>query len=358
HEAFARRRVRAHVALVGAGALGRRLLALLAARADAYREAGVALHLAAVADSRRLALHPEGFRPEHALDVLAGAPAADTEALVRTLAGARLERLVVVDATASEALAARHADLLRAGVAVVTPNKAVTARDADGWAEAARAARTGEAPYLYEAAVGAGLGVVARLRDLIRTGDRVHRVEGVLSGTLAFVFDAMRRGEPFSAAVRAAQATGLTEPDPREDLSGRDVARKLALLAYEMGLAADPRTADVASLVPPDLAALPLEAFWERLGETDAAWAERCARAEGALHYVARLDADGRIRAGVEAVAPGAPFDGLRGASVAVAFHTARYGAEPFVIRGPGATADVTAAVLLADIARAAEAMR
>jgi aspartokinase/homoserine dehydrogenase 1 len=363
HEAFALRRLRAHVFVIGAGLLGRRLLDLLARQAPALREQHrLNLQLVGVADSRRFVLEETGLAPDDAAarlsDEAPGDPAEVLDALVGRLAGARLERLVVVDATPSPAVARRHADLLRAGVAVVTPNKAATAADAAAWAEARRAAQQGEAPYLYETAVGAGLGVVATLRDLLRTGDTVHRIEGVLSGTLSFVFNAMRDGAAFSEAVREAQARGLTEPDPRDDLSGRDVARKLALLAREMGLDADPADAVVEGLVPEPLQDAPLQAFLWSLPAFDAEWRARLDAADGQLQYVARLGEDGAIRAGVEAVAPGSPLADLRGPALVVAFHTARYTPEPLVIQGPGASAAVTAAVLLADVVRAAEAMR
>ena len=356
HEAFALRRVRAHVVVVGAGALGRRVLALLADQATALRADGLHLVLAGVADSRRLAWDPAGLDPADALGPLAAAPPADLDALTDRLTGSRLERLIVVDATPSAAVAARHPAWLRAGVAVVTPNKQATGRPA-GWSAARAAARAAETPYLYESAVGAGLGVVGRLRDLVRTGDRVVSVGGVLSGTLSFVMNRMRAGDPFSAAVAAARDAGLTEPDVRDDLSGRDVARKLALLAREVGIDAGP--AQVESLVPPPLAAVALDAFWGRLPEADAGWAERFGAEPADLQYVARLDADGTIRAGVEAVGADEPvLRGLRGSEIAVAVCTERSGPVPVSLRGPGATADVTAAVVLADVVRAAEAMR
>ena len=360
HEAFALRRLRTHVVVVGAGTLGRRLLDLLAEQRADLLDLGIHAVLVGLADSRRLVWELSGLDPADALDRLAGAPDADLDALTDRLRDARLERLVVVDATPSAAVAARHADWLRAGVAVVTPNKEATARSARAWAETRRAARTGEAPYLYEASVGAGLGIVSRLRDLVRTGDRVREIEGVLSGTLSVVMNGMRDGAAFSEAVRSARDAGLTEPDVRDDLSGRDVARKLALLAREVGVDIDPADVAVENLVPPALADVPLDAFWRRLPEADDAWRQRLAGADGELQYVARLDADGAIRAGVEAVAsePGAPLAALRDGEIAVVVCTERSGRLPIVFRGPGASADVTAAVVLADVVRAAEAMR
>ncbi len=360
HEAFAMRRLRAHVVVVGAGALGRRLLALLDAQRPGLLDAGLNLVLAGVADSRRLLWDPAGLDPATAADRLGEGTPTDLDALVAQTAAARLERRVVVDATPSAAVAARHADWLRAGVAVVTPNKEATGRSTAAWGETQQAARAGEALYLYDASVGAGLGIVGRLRDLVRTGDRVLEIEGVLSGTLSFVMNRMREGAAFSDAVCAARDAGLTEPDVRDDLSGRDVARKLALLAREVGV--DVSAADVAveSLVPQGLDAVPLDAFWDRLPEADADWRRRLDEKPGELQYVARLGPDGTIRAGVDAVRsePGALMAALRGSEIAVVVRTERTGDHPIFFQGPGANADVTAAVVLADVVRAAEAMR
>lgn len=355
HETFALRRLRAHVVMVGVGTLGRRLLALLDDRAEALRAQGLHLRLVGVADSTRLALDAEGIPFREAIARLRQGRFSDVTALVHCLTASTLERLIVVDATPSASVAARHADLLRAGIAVVTPNKAATARSVEAWHAARAAAREGGAPYLYDAAVGAGLGVIPRLRDLLRTGDRVHRVEGVLSGTLSFVMARMHAGMSFSGAVRAARDAGLTEPDPRDDLTGRDVARKMALLAREMNLDADPADAEVESLIPDGWMDLSLEAFWDHLPERNDDWAGRIVQAP--LHVIAHLEADGTIRVAVETVA-GTPLADLQPAEVAVSFHTDRYAEAPLRVRGRGASTDITAAVLLADVARAAEAMR
>ncbi|MDX1530478.1 MAG: bifunctional aspartate kinase/homoserine dehydrogenase I, partial [Rhodothermales bacterium] len=211
-----------------------------------------------------------------------------------------------------------------------------------------------------ETTVGARLGVVSTRRHRLPTGDPGHRIEGVHTGTQALVCKAMREGPPFSAAVRAARERGYTEPDPRADLSGEDVARKLLILAREAGLRVGRDDVAVESLVPEGLECVPLDAFWERLPEGDAAWAQRLAEHAGRgeeLQYVAVLEGGG-IRAGIRALPAESPLAGLRGAANVVAFYTGRYAPEPLVVQGPGASADITTAVLLADIVRAAEAMR
>jgi aspartokinase/homoserine dehydrogenase 1 len=364
HEAFALGRTRAHVVLAGVGTIGRRLLDLLAQQAPELLERGrLNLRLVGVADSRRLAWDERGLPFADALARLDEAETLDggsLDAVTAHVEAAHLERLIVVDATASEAVARRYPEWLRAGAAVVTPNKQANTLGLDFYDTVRAAAATGEAPYLYETTVGAGLSVLSTLRDLVRTGDRVHRIEGVLSGTLAFVFNAMRDGASFSDAVRRAAEHGYTEPDPRDDLSGVDVGRKLIILARELGLRPTSDAVAVESLVPDTLRDVPLGDFWDRLDEADAAWQDRLAEAAERgeqLQYVSLLSSDG-IRAGVESLAADSPFADLRGAANVVAFHTARYAPEPLVVQGPGASAEITTSVLLADIVRAAEALR
>ena len=360
HEAFALGRTRAHVAVVGAGTIGHKLLALLAERQPhLLAEAALNLRLVGLARTDRLLWDAAGLDPATAVDGLAAAEQAEDaglDALIHRLTTARLERPILVDATASAAVARRTPELLRAGVAVVTPNKSALSGTADLYAGCEAAAQAGPAPFLYGTTVGAGLGILPTLRDARRTGDLVRRVEGVLSGTLAFVMNALRAGTPFSDAVMDARRLGYTEPDPRADLSGADVARKLVILARESGRAATTDEVTVESLVPPDYAALPTADFLRRLPELDAGWKGRvdAAAAAGAeLQYVACLDADG-LRAGVERVAPGSPLAGLTGPANVFLLHTDRYGEQPRVVAGPGASADVTAAVLLADLVHAA----
>ncbi|MDX1531530.1 MAG: aspartate kinase, partial [Rhodothermales bacterium] len=180
HEAFALRRLRAHLVLVGVGTVGRKLLGLLAQRARPLLvEQRLHLRLVGLADSERVLWDEGGLPFDGAAERLAEAEPAGLDRLTARVEAAKLERLIVVDATAAEAVARRYPAWLQAGAAVVTPNKAANALDGDFYEAVQAAARAGEAPYLYETTVGAGLGVVSTLRDLVRTGDRVHRIEGV-----------------------------------------------------------------------------------------------------------------------------------------------------------------------------------
>lgn len=263
---------------------------------------------------------------------------------------------LVVDATASEEVAAYHPRWLARGVNVVTANKlgngAQLARARQ--IEAQREAR--QVHYGDSATVGAGLPLLSSLRALVAGGDRIHAVEGVLSGSLAWLFNRYDGQQPFSRAVREALAAGYTEPDPRVDLSGEDVRRKLLILARASGLGLDAEDVVVDSLVPPALAALPLAEALDGLGCIDAPLQQRWqqARAEGrVLRFVGRVDAAGawvglRALPREHALAQGAGTDNR------VAIQSDRYPAQPLLIQGPGAGAEVTAAALLDDVLKIA----
>lgn len=267
---------------------------------------------------------------------------------------------VILDATASEAVAACHADWLGRGLHVVTANKlgrgADLARaDAIDQACAASAARYGDA-----ATVGAGLPLLRSLRALRAGGDAIHGVAGILSGSLAWLLARFDGSVPFSTLVREARALGFTEPDPRVDLSGEDVRRKLLILARTAGVPLAADAVDVDSLVPPDLASATPDAVDTALVALDAPLRSRldAARADGLrLHFVARWGAGG-ARVGVEALPSNDPLAGGTGTDNRVAIRSARYATQPLVIQGPGAGAEVTAAAMLDDVLAICEASR
>jgi bifunctional aspartokinase / homoserine dehydrogenase 1 len=218
-------------------------------------------------------------------------------------------------------------------------------------------ARESGARFRYEATVGAGLPIISTLRDLIDTGDRIERIEGMFSGTLAFLFNRFDGSQPFSALVREAKQLGYTEPDPRDDLDGKDVARKLVILARELGLATELADVEVDSLVPAELAAGSIDDFMTRLPELDAAMQARleAARANGeVLRFVASLDATGKARVGLRALPLAHAFANGKLTDNFVQFTTTRYNRNPLVVQGPGAGPEVTAAGVFADLLRVA----
>ena len=259
---------------------------------------------------------------------------------------------IVIDATASDAIALRHAEWLGRGVHVVTANKLGAGADLLRAQAIEQAARDGGAVYGDSATVGAGLPLLRSLRALVAGGDRITSVEGVLSGSLAWLFNHYDGGQAFSACVRQARAAGYTEPDPRVDLSGEDVRRKLLILARAVGFALQASDVRVESLVPQVLANAGDAQVDDLLSVLDAPLAERlqAARRDGAqLRMVGRFDANG-ASVGLRALPASHALSGGAGTDNRVAIHCDRYPDQPLLIQGPGAGAEVTAAALLDDV--------
>jgi aspartokinase/homoserine dehydrogenase 1 len=234
------------------------------------------------------------------------------------------------------------------------------------WAQRQRllaAAKARHRFYRYETTVGASLPVIETLMNLVRTGDRVDRVEGSLSGTLGYLSNAVTAGVPLSQAVREAQARGYTEPHPRDDLTGTDAARKALILARELGLAVELGDVEVEPFVPKAvLAETELPRFYAALERADVAFAERIAglaREGQVLRYLARIEPSvGRVSVGPVAVPLTHPATRLRATEAFVAFSTERYAELPLVVQGAGAGGAVTAAGVLADVLQIAQALR
>ncbi len=289
----------------------------------------------------RQALEEARTAPAHAGDI---PPWTETEALRRGD--------FIVDATGSETVADRHAEWLARGIHVVTANK--LGQGGPLWrAQAVRKAMAESgARYGDSATVGAGLPLIRSIRELVRGGDRIHCVEGVLSGSLAWLFNHYDGSRPFSGFVREAKQAGYTEPDPRIDLSGEDVRRKLLILARASGQDLQAEDVQVASLVPPALAGLSIDKVEAALEQLDAFVGEHflaAGRNGQRLRFIGRFDASG-ASVGLQALAPDHPLCGGTGTDNKVAISSDRYSAQPLVIQGPGAGAEVTAAALLDDV--------
>ena len=260
---------------------------------------------------------------------------------------------IVVDATASETVADWHPEWLARGVHVVTANKLGTGGDLGRAQAIADALVDTGSRYGDSATVGAGLPLLRSLRALVDGGDRIHSIEGVLSGSLAWLFARYDGRQPFSALVREAQAAGYTEPDPRLDLSGEDVRRKLLILARAAGFAVPAHEVVVDSLVPAPLATLDTAQVDAALVALDPLIAARHAAAVAAgarLGFVGRFDAGGGAHVGLRALPATHPLCAGSGTDNRVAIRSDRYDVQPLVIQGPGAGAGVTAAALLDDV--------
>ncbi len=346
------------VGVIGPGNVGATLIdQLRAAQSNLLGKANLDLRLRAIASSRRMLLDERGIGDDWRARFQDNAEAADLDRFSAHLLSAHLPHAVIVDCSASPAVADRYAEWLAAGIHVVTPNKQAGAGALERY-EAIHAAAAGSgARFRYEATVGAGLPIISTLRDLLDTGDSVVSVEGIFSGTLAWLFNRYDGSVPFSELVIEARSLGYTEPDPRDDLSGTDVARKLVILAREAGRTLALEDVVVESLVPESLRSASVDDFMARLGEVDAVFDQRLADARTAgqvLRYVARLDGEGKASVGLVALPSSHAFANLRLTDNIVQFSTRRYCDNPLIVQGPGAGPEVTAAGVFADLLRVA----
>lgn len=350
------------IGVIGPGHIGSALLEQLrAAQARLRADAGLDLRIRAIADSRRQWLHEGATLPADWRQQLHRSPAADLDAFAAHVRPSHLPHAAIIDCSASDALADRYVGWLQAGIHVITPSKRAAAGPSGRWQQIRAATAHGGAQLRYEASVGAGLPIVQTLRDLIDTGDELIAVEGILSGTLAWLFNHYDGTQPFSQLLREAHARGYTEPDPRDDLAGVDVARKLVILAREAGRLLDVADVAIESLVPPALMTVDRVEFLDRLTELDVPMAARHARARAAhrhLRYMATLDHRGTARVELGEVTDDHAFARLRSTDNIVQFTTRRYCDNPLVVQGPGAGPEVTAAGVFADLLRVAAGLR
>jgi aspartokinase/homoserine dehydrogenase 1 len=362
----------ADVVLLGFGKVGRELARQLTQRVAAARGdgAGAPVSLVGVVDSRGWVFDAAGLAPRrlaalakakeagHALSDQPGGAVGDADAALAQIATHALSRPILVDVTAGDTIALLDA-AVRHGMDLVLANKkpladglvAIDAATASAAGLVATAAARGRR-VLHEATVGAGLPVIDTVKKLQESGDRILHIQGCPSGTLGFLFAELGRGRAFSDALRDAMARGYTEPDPREDLSGQDVARKAVILARLVGWKGTLADVAVESLVPAPMASLPLDEFLAQLEALDAEWAARVAAA-AARGAVLRYRADvspKSARVGIVEVDRASPFASLSGTDNQFVFTTRRYKDRPLVITGPGAGPAVTAAGVLNDV--------
>lgn len=343
HSAFYLSSQTLSIGVIGAGLIGGTFLDQLTTRMEELRrQRGIDLRVRGIMNSRHMILHDRQIPLDHWRDELrSSAVEADIESFVNHVHAAHLPHAVLIDATASAELPRHYESWLSRGINIITPNKKSNAGPFTTYRCLREVARKYQRYFLYETNVGAGLPILHTLRELIDTGDEIIKIEGVLSGTLSYLFNSLDGTRTFSEIVREAHALGYTEPDPREDLSGIDVARKLIILAREMGLKVEMDAVRVESLVEKHDNAI--------------ATLLNSARSKGqVLRYVGTIDKDGSMSAGLRTYALDHPFANLKGSDNIVSFQTARYNTQPMIVRGPGAGPEVTAAGVFADLLRLA----
>jgi aspartokinase/homoserine dehydrogenase 1 len=355
------------IGVVGYGGIGRELIDQVGKFVKNSKSSSI--HLRGIADIEGMCVNPTGMSIEKnpnevamgeldpktpmgqaSLDAFAEAVVKDTN------------HAVIADCTAAEFIAKQYPKWLKMGINIVTPNKKAGSSDLKFYREVMDAARTGGVEFGYEATVGAALPIILTIQDFKKTGDEINMVQGIFSGTLSYIFNVMSAtGRNFSDVVAEAVANGFTEPDPRDDLFGTDVQRKVVITARECGLDLSMEDVPVESLVPPALADWkPAEgqnlakAFVEELKPYDGGMAEKLkAAGSGVLRYVGTIDVKaGTGKVELKAFPSDHAFAGTKHADNVVLFHTARYTPQPLVLVGPGAGIPVTAGGVFADLLR------
>ncbi|MEL7310722.1 MAG: bifunctional aspartate kinase/homoserine dehydrogenase I [Pseudomonadota bacterium] len=351
------------IGIVGVGTVGSALLKQLQDQRELLkRRFNLDLRVRAIARSRSMLLderHADEPSWRRRLDD-EGVPT-DLNTLADHVAPDHLPHAVLVDCTASEPVVDRYTDWARRGIHIVTPNK----RAFSGPSERLKALRSSAqgtgAHLLYETTVGAALPVLGTLKDLRDTGDRVSEVQGIFSGTLAYLFNQYDGSVAFSEIVRQAREAGFTEPDPRDDLSGMDVARKMVIVARELGFEIELDDVTVESLVPEGMEALSVDAFLAELEHADPVMAQRVADASAQrsyLRYIATLNSEGQVSVALRTVPHDDTFARLALTDNMIRIRSDRYATNPLVIQGPGAGPEVTAAGIFADLLRLADRLR
>ena len=344
------------IGLIGPGTVGRVLLAQLDSQVERLRALNLDLRVRGIAGSKRMLLVEKSIDLRLWAEQLAtaGEPL-DLEKFADHVQADYIPHTAIIDCTASAEVAARYHAWLVRGIHVVTPNKKANSGPLPYYRALKEARRSAGTHYLYEATVGAGLPIIQTLRDLRETGDDILRIEGIFSGTLAYLFNVFDGSESFSSIVRAAKLKGYTEPDPRDDLSGMDVARKLIILAREMGLTLEMSDVEVQGLVPEALENVTVQEFMDRLPQFDAqmsALLNNAKQQQQVLRYVGRIDASGKATVGLTHLDAKHAFANIALTDNVVRFATRRYCDNPLIVQGPGAGPEVTAGGVFSDLLR------
>lgn len=359
HTSLFRAEKRVGLVLMGKGNIGSRWLELFAREQENISaRSGFEFVLAGVVDSSRSLLNYEGLDASRALAFFDDeAQEMDEENLFLWMRAHPYDDLVVLDVTASESLAQQYRDFASYGFHVISANKLAGASGSDEYRQIRDAFEKTGRHWLYNATIGAGLPVNYTVRDLRDSGDSILSISGIFSGTLSWLFLQFDGTVPFTDLVDQAWQQGLTEPDPRVDLSGQDVMRKLVILAREAGYDIEPNQVRVESLVPAGCESGSIDHFFENGEDLNEQMIQRLEAANElglVLRYVARFDANGKARVGVEAVRPEHPLAALLPCDNVFAIESRWYRDNPLVIRGPGAGRDVTAGAIQSDLNRLA----
>lgn len=362
HEAFFETGYRQlNLFVIGTGNVGNKLLAQIRQQQDyLMKNLNLQLRVMGISNSRKMCFAPEGKEIDLSkwAELLADAPSMEADIFIQNIISKNLRNTVVADITANADIAARYYRLLEKSISVVACNKIASSAAYKDYSSLKALAREYNAHYLFETNVGAGLPVISTLNDLMRSGDSITKIEAVLSGTLNFVFNNYNAKESFASVVKMAQNEGYTEPDPRLDLGGMDVMRKILILAREAGAIIEMETLAVKGFMPESCMKGTVDFFYSEMEKQEPhfkALYEEAASKNCKLKFVAvyeNKDGVHTISSGLQLVKPDSDFYHLYGKDNIVLFYTKRYPQQPLVVKGAGAGADVTASGIFADIIR------
>lgn len=351
-----------HVFLMGVGLIGKTLLSQIKEQHSSLIETQeIDIKIIGVANSRKMHFDPLGMSIGEATSLLeASLSPSSIDDFVSHMIDMNLPNSIFVDCTASKDTPSQYASILQHNISITTPNKVATSSSQSQYDELKEIAKSRHVEFMYETNVGAGLPVLSTLKSLLDSGDQVLKIEAVLSGTLSYIFNTFSTELSFSNVVKQAKDEGYTEPDPREDLSGTDVARKIIILGRELGLQLELSDVDITALLSSAATeAKDVPTFFEVLEKENNNYQNLIKEAEASgkkLRFIATLE-NGKARASLQAVESNNPFASLEGSDNMIVFTTRRYKERPLVIKGPGAGAEVTAAGVFAEMISLAQKM-
>ena len=344
-----------HLFMVGVGLIGGTLIKQIKEQAKYLKDnRSLAIKIVGLSNSKKMLFNTDGIKLKNWKEQLLASPEKTSFAgFIKTMKDLNLSNTIFIDNTANKKIATYYQEILDSSISISTPNKVATSSSYEQYQTLKKTAEKRGVHFMYETNVGAGLPVISTLNDLMHSGDRIIKIEGILSGSLSFIFNSYKEGIKFSDIVKEARELGYTEPDPREDLSGLDVRRKIIILARETGLALEPEDVKIQNILPQACTdAKTIDKLMKELEKADdhfEAMRLKAAKKGKVLRMIAKLEKN-KASIALEGVDETHPFYSLSGSDNMIVFTTERYKERPLVVRGPGAGAEVTAAGVFAEI--------